>query len=213
MPVMEIAEGLTCTHDSDAFLLMGGGSHHQAIAAKVKYLYGDVQKAGGDAVRFYADDVVYEDMNYETPFVGKTAVEGFLKRIVRFLKQLYLLAYGFIEGTMAVLWVTILASFMLYICAVILVRAYGKNGHSTTPDADRPTCRINGLLVALINESILEKNQARIEADRMDRETKRKAMQQRCGELFDELDVHLDSAGATGGRDRGTGGRGEDGDG
>ena len=24
--------------------------------------------------------------------------------IVRFLKQLYLLAYGFIEGTMAVLW-------------------------------------------------------------------------------------------------------------
>lgn len=47
---------------------------------QVKYLYGDVQKAGGDAVRFYADDVVYEDMNYETPFVGKSAVEGFLKR-------------------------------------------------------------------------------------------------------------------------------------
>ncbi|CAE7851537.1 unnamed protein product, partial [Symbiodinium necroappetens] len=49
---------------------------------------------------------------------------------------------------------------------------------------------INGLLVALINESILEKNQARIEADRMDRETKRKTMQQRCGELFDEMDMN-----------------------
>ncbi|CAE7856325.1 unnamed protein product [Symbiodinium microadriaticum] len=46
----------------------------------VKYLYGDVQESGGDAVRFYADDVVYEDMNYDTPFVGKTAVEGFLNR-------------------------------------------------------------------------------------------------------------------------------------
>ncbi|CAE7763608.1 unnamed protein product [Symbiodinium sp. CCMP2456] len=46
----------------------------------VKYLYGDVQDSGGDAVRFYADDVVYEDMNYDTPFVGKTAVEGFLNR-------------------------------------------------------------------------------------------------------------------------------------
>jgi len=158
-------------------------------------------------------------------------------RIVRFLKQLYLLAYGFIEGTMAVLWVTILASFMLYICAVILVRAYGKNGNVndpyheffeehfgtipttmfalfeliTAPDlapyreamfANPPlvvflvifiilgSFGINGLLVALINESILEKNQARIEADRMDRESKRKTMQQRCGELFDELDVN-----------------------
>ncbi|CAK9004250.1 Voltage-dependent L-type calcium channel subunit alpha-1S (FGalpha1S) (Voltage-gated calcium channel subunit alpha Cav1.1) [Durusdinium trenchii] len=158
-------------------------------------------------------------------------------RIVRFLKQLYLLAYGFIEGTMAVLWVTILASFMLYICAVILVRAYGKNGNNddpyhdffeehfgsipitmfalfeliTAPDlapykaamfANPPlvvflvifivlgSFGINGLLVALINESILEKNQARIEADRIDREFKRKDLQQRCGELFDELDVH-----------------------
>ena len=46
----------------------------------VKYLYGDVQQSGGDAVRFYAEDVVYEDMNYEIPFVGKAAVEGFLKR-------------------------------------------------------------------------------------------------------------------------------------
>lgn len=39
----------------------------------VRYLYGDVQQAGGDAVRFFADDVVYEDMNYETPFVAHLA--------------------------------------------------------------------------------------------------------------------------------------------
>lgn len=158
-------------------------------------------------------------------------------RIVRFLKQLYLLAYGFIEGTMAVFWVTILASFMLYICSVILVRTYG---HGSYEDEDEslifetrfgtiPRCMfalfelisapdlqpyrqimfhnpplvffliifiilgsfgINGLLVALINESILEKNQARIEADRIDREWKRKLMQQQCRALFDELDVN-----------------------
>lgn len=52
----------------------------RTAGAIVKYLYGDVQKAGGDAARFYADDVIYEDMNYETPFIGQSAVEGFLKR-------------------------------------------------------------------------------------------------------------------------------------
>eukprot|EP00930_Biecheleria_cincta_P086928 TRINITY_DN76183_c0_g1_i1.p1 TRINITY_DN76183_c0_g1~~TRINITY_DN76183_c0_g1_i1.p1 ORF type:complete len:598 (-),score=102.84 TRINITY_DN76183_c0_g1_i1:80-1777(-) len=156
-------------------------------------------------------------------------------RIVRFLKQLYLLAYGFVEGTMAVVWVTILASVILYICSVILVRAYGQStnvddpAHEffqqhfgtipktmfalfeliSAPDLnpykavmfENPALvcflvafiiigsfGINGLLVALINESILEKNQARIEAERLDREAKRKVMQQRCRELFDELD-------------------------
>ena len=50
------------------------------------------------------------------------------------------------------------------------------------------------LLTALTSLSSFgpeEKNQARIEADRMDRETKRKTMQQRCGELFDEMDMRL----------------------
>lgn len=46
----------------------------------VRLLYGQVQKTGGDAVRFFADNVVYEDMNYETPFVGKPAVADFLGR-------------------------------------------------------------------------------------------------------------------------------------
>eukprot|EP00927_Polykrikos_kofoidii_P001031 TRINITY_DN10376_c1_g1_i1.p1 TRINITY_DN10376_c1_g1~~TRINITY_DN10376_c1_g1_i1.p1 ORF type:complete len:814 (-),score=134.77 TRINITY_DN10376_c1_g1_i1:154-2268(-) len=157
-------------------------------------------------------------------------------RIVRFLKQLYLLAYGFIEGTLAVFWVAILASFMLYTCSVILVRTYGKVDEND-PHADFfnerfgtiPRCMfalfelisapdltdykvtmfdnpplvvfliifivlgsfgINGLLVALINESILEKNQARIEQERYDREWKRKHIQQRCRDLFDNIDVN-----------------------
>mmetsp|Transcript_13988 Transcript_13988/g.32874 ORF Transcript_13988/g.32874 Transcript_13988/m.32874 type:complete len:588 (-) Transcript_13988:153-1916(-) len=158
-------------------------------------------------------------------------------RIVRFLKQLYLLAYGFVEGTLAVFWVTLLAGFMLYICSVILVRTYGRAKIEdeaeqeffvekfgtiprtmfslfeliTSPDLDpyrsimfkNPplviflvifiilgSFGINGLLVALINESILEKNQARLEADRMDREYRRKQMQDHCKELFDSLDVN-----------------------
>lgn len=158
-------------------------------------------------------------------------------RIVRFLKQLYLLAYGFMEGTMAVFWVTLLASFALYICSVILVRTYGRvtqaeddnweffrehfgNIPRTMFNLFELLCApdlvvyrhimfqypplvvflitfivlgsfgINGLLVALINESILEKNQARIEADRMEREAKRKLMQQRCREVFDSIDVN-----------------------
>jgi len=158
-------------------------------------------------------------------------------RIVRFLKQLYLLAYGFMEGTMAVFWVSLLASFVLYVCSIILVRAYGHAKPDIAEDAElfqlkfgtiprtmfalfelmsapdlnpyRATMfrnpglvvflvifiivgsfGINGLLVALINESILEKNQARIEAERLERELKRKKLQQKCGELFDSLDVH-----------------------
>eukprot|EP00404_Azadinium_spinosum_P002649 CAMPEP_0180420748 /NCGR_PEP_ID=MMETSP1036_2-20121128/2791_1 /TAXON_ID=632150 /ORGANISM="Azadinium spinosum, Strain 3D9" /LENGTH=283 /DNA_ID=CAMNT_0022425983 /DNA_START=214 /DNA_END=1062 /DNA_ORIENTATION=- len=138
---------------------------------------------------------------------------------------------------MAVFWVTLLASFMLYICSVILVRTYGRSSHEgdmdheffvekfgniprtmfalfqliSAPDLapykaimfrNPPlvvflitfiilgSFGINGLLVALINESILEKNQARIEAERMERESKRKMMQYRCRELFDELDVN-----------------------
>jgi len=46
----------------------------------VRYLYGDVQQSGGDAVRFFADDAVYEDMNYDVPFIGQKEVEGFLQR-------------------------------------------------------------------------------------------------------------------------------------
>merc|ERR1719203_2622707 len=47
-------------------------------------------------------------------------------RIIRFLKQLYLLAYGFVEATIAIFWVTILMAFALYVCAIAVVRLYGR---------------------------------------------------------------------------------------
>merc|ERR550514_1830333 len=52
-------------------------------------------------------------------------------KIIRFLKQLYLLAYGFVDGVQAIMWVTLLMSFVLYICAIILVRTYT---HTTLAD-------------------------------------------------------------------------------
>jgi len=45
-------------------------------------------------------------------------------KIIRFLKQLYLLAYGFVEAAIAVFWVTILMGFVLYVCAIVLTRNY-----------------------------------------------------------------------------------------
>jgi hypothetical protein len=47
-------------------------------------------------------------------------------KIFRFLKKLYLLAYGFIEAAQAVFWVTCLMIFVLYICAIVLVRTVGR---------------------------------------------------------------------------------------
>jgi len=138
---------------------------------------------------------------------------------------------------MAVFWVTLLASFMLYICAVILVRVYGHSDgrneeehiffHDHFGSIPRTMCSlfelisapslaqykgilfdnppliifliifiifgsfgINGLLVALINESILEKNQARIEAERIERDVKRRELQHHCQDLFDLIDIN-----------------------
>lgn len=45
-------------------------------------------------------------------------------RIVRFLKQLYLLAFGLAEAAQAVFWVTVLMTFVLYVCAIILVEQW-----------------------------------------------------------------------------------------
>merc|ERR1719329_1810268 len=47
-------------------------------------------------------------------------------RIVRFLRQLYMLAFGMVLAAMAILWVTVLMVFILYVCAIILVRAVGQ---------------------------------------------------------------------------------------
>lgn len=159
-----------------------------------------------------------------------------LIRIIKFCKQLYLLAYGFLEAAAAVFWVFLLSAFVLYICSVVLVRSYGRFAEA---DGDIElflrgnflhipmsmltlfelvcapnvllwhdamfkdillTCflvvfivlgsfGINGMLISLINESILEKNMARNEADRMDREARRKVLHTKSGKLFDEKDT------------------------
>lgn len=156
-------------------------------------------------------------------------------RIVRFLKQLYLLAYGFIEGSVAVFWVALLVSLVLYMCALVLVRTYGHvesdtederqvfgEHFSNIPESmftlfelivapnlaayrkvmfENPlvcvffvvfvilgSFGVNGIVVALINENILEKNEARKEAERLDREYKRTVLKNMARELFDQLD-------------------------
>eukprot|EP00811_Abedinium_folium_P034440 NODE_731_length_2800_cov_8.974186.p1 GENE.NODE_731_length_2800_cov_8.974186~~NODE_731_length_2800_cov_8.974186.p1 ORF type:complete len:683 (-),score=164.96 NODE_731_length_2800_cov_8.974186:489-2537(-) len=48
---------------------------------------------------------------------------------------------------------------------------------------------INGLLIALVNEGILQKSHARNKADRVDHELLRAHIMQSCLELFDSLDV------------------------
>eukprot|EP00928_Gymnodinium_smaydae_P003437 TRINITY_DN11237_c0_g1_i1.p1 TRINITY_DN11237_c0_g1~~TRINITY_DN11237_c0_g1_i1.p1 ORF type:complete len:933 (+),score=238.70 TRINITY_DN11237_c0_g1_i1:125-2923(+) len=53
-------------------------------------------------------------------------------RIVKFLKQLYLLAFGMFEAAQAVFWVSILMCFVLYICAIVMVKTVGR------PDASDP---------------------------------------------------------------------------
>jgi voltage-gated sodium channel len=53
-------------------------------------------------------------------------------RIVKFLKQLYLLAFGLAEAAQAVFWVTILMTFILYVCAIIMVKTVGR------PNEDDP---------------------------------------------------------------------------
>ena len=48
----------------------------------VAYLWQEVQGSAGfrgEALRYFSDDIVYEDMNFEAPFVGKPAVAAFLE--------------------------------------------------------------------------------------------------------------------------------------
>jgi len=155
-------------------------------------------------------------------------------KIVRFLKQLYMLAFGFVEAAQAVFWVTILMTTVLYVCSIILVRTVGLTSeddphkeflearfgcivHSmltlfevmSTPNLQQYQDLLAGhvvltcfliafiifgsfgmiaLLTGVISESMFEKNQLRIEDERLDRESKRKVLGQRCAELFDEAD-------------------------
>lgn len=154
-------------------------------------------------------------------------------RVFRFLKQLYLLAYGFFEGAMAVFWVAVLASSIMYCCSIILVRVYGSlpdedgfisQRFTSVPQAmftlfqimcspslhdykdvmyDYPALvvfiivyvifgsfGINGLLTGVISESILDKNQARVDEQRLEREAKRRNLHKDSSELFDMMDEH-----------------------
>jgi len=54
-----------------------------------------------------------------------------LFRLVRFLKQLYLLAFGFVEAVQAIFWVSLLMIVVLYTCSIIMVRTLGS-----LPDSD-----------------------------------------------------------------------------
>mmetsp|Transcript_143311 Transcript_143311/g.260771 ORF Transcript_143311/g.260771 Transcript_143311/m.260771 type:complete len:918 (+) Transcript_143311:121-2874(+) len=153
-------------------------------------------------------------------------------RIVRFLKQLYLLAFGFIEAAQAVFWVTLLMACTLYVCSIILVRTVGRvseeDPHSdllhshfgsiptsmftlfeimANPEIEEYEGALErhpilgafmigfiifgsfgmlALLTGVISESMFEKNQLRLEEERLERECKRKEMEKRCGDLFDK---------------------------
>lgn len=155
-------------------------------------------------------------------------------RVFRFMKQLYLLAYGFLEGTMAVFWVTILAGAGIYLFSIILVRTYGSMDENVahydffyshfgsvgrsmftlfqilaSPSIGSyrevifhypplvaflvvfvifGSFGISGILTGVITEAIIEKNQARIEEERVQREKKRHFLEEQSGLLFDEVD-------------------------
>lgn len=47
-------------------------------------------------------------------------------KLIRFLKQLYMLAVGFGLAVIAVFWLTLLMSFGLYVCSIVLVRTLGR---------------------------------------------------------------------------------------
>lgn len=47
-------------------------------------------------------------------------------RILKFLKQLYVLIFGLVEAVKAVFWVTVLMVFVLYVCAIVLVKTVGR---------------------------------------------------------------------------------------
>jgi len=154
-------------------------------------------------------------------------------RMIRYLKQLYMLAFGFALAAIAVFWVTFLMIFVLYVCAIILVRTVG---HVTPEDAhydflhlkfgniahamltlfeimsspnlqdyeeimvERPffcvfvvgfiifgSFGMIALLTGVISESMFEKNNMRMEEERMDREQTRKLLVRTCEDWFDEV--------------------------
>jgi len=54
-----------------------------------------------------------------------------LFRLLKFLRRLYMLVMGLVEASKAIFWVTILMCFVLYVCAIVLVKTIGR-----TPSSD-----------------------------------------------------------------------------
>lgn len=57
-----------------------------------------------------------------------------LFRLFKMFKQLYMLASGFADSSVAVFWVSVLCSLCLYVCAVFLTRTLGKQKGSMYQD-------------------------------------------------------------------------------
>eukprot|EP00931_Biecheleriopsis_adriatica_P064218 TRINITY_DN39034_c0_g1_i2.p1 TRINITY_DN39034_c0_g1~~TRINITY_DN39034_c0_g1_i2.p1 ORF type:complete len:695 (+),score=100.91 TRINITY_DN39034_c0_g1_i2:42-2087(+) len=70
-------------------------------------------------------------------------------RLVRFLRQLYMLAWGFGMAAVAVFWVAVLMTFVLYVSSVVLVRTMGK------ADEDDPNYETLRLHFGSIGSSML----------------------------------------------------------
>jgi len=49
-----------------------------------------------------------------------------LFRLFKMFKQLYMLASGFVDSSVAVFWVSVLCALMIYVCAVFLTRTLGQ---------------------------------------------------------------------------------------
>eukprot|EP00928_Gymnodinium_smaydae_P035917 TRINITY_DN2518_c0_g2_i1.p1 TRINITY_DN2518_c0_g2~~TRINITY_DN2518_c0_g2_i1.p1 ORF type:complete len:781 (-),score=149.03 TRINITY_DN2518_c0_g2_i1:159-2501(-) len=157
-------------------------------------------------------------------------------RIIRFLKQLYMLAFGLVLAAEAVMWVTVLMVFILYVCSIVLVRTVGHVDSEDDPNAELLTSNFGNvvrtmftlfslmvnpylapyhdvlgtneiiltgfilafvifgsfgmiaLLTGVIHENMFEKNQVRMEEERLDREVKRNLIVEKAGDLFDDID-------------------------
>lgn len=156
-------------------------------------------------------------------------------KIIRFLKQLYMIIFGFVEAIQAICLVSVLMFFVLYICAVVMVRTYGRltlvdDQHAIVATqfksirvamlslfelmSDPGNLKIYhssmgvfpvltifliafvifgsfgmiALLTGVISESMFDKNQARVQELRQERERNREIMRQKCIDLFDLVD-------------------------
>jgi len=75
-------------------------------------------------------------------------------RIVKFLKQLYLLAFGLLDAAQAVFWVTILMTFIIYVCAIIMVKTVGRPEPSD-PHYDFLSSHFGGVVPSMLTLFVL----------------------------------------------------------